>query len=169
MRVPQHDSLRDITGLVGRVALVSGAQGGMGKAITALLVAAGAVVVAGDVASSSPGAEHIDQILPIELDVTKPAAWGAAVTWAEQTAGPISILVNCAGHFEIGPLIDADLAQMERAIQVNQIGPALGIQAVVPSMRKAGGGAIVNIASNAAIAALLAWRPIAPRNGRCGD
>ena len=68
---------------------------------------------------------------------------------AEDAFGPVSVLVNNAGIVRFGPIAETEPAAWRQVIDINLTGTYLGIRAVVPSMRKAGGGAIVNISSGA--------------------
>ena len=87
------------------------------------------------------------------LDVTDEEEWAATVHAAEQAFGPVSVLVNNAGVTGLGTITHADVASWRHTIDVNLTGLYLGIRAVAPSMRRAGGGSIVNICSTAAFTA----------------
>jgi 3alpha(or 20beta)-hydroxysteroid dehydrogenase len=94
-----------------------------------------------------------DRSLFTPLDVTDEEEWDATVHTAEQAFGPVSVLVNNAGVTEFGTIRRAEVASWRHTIDVNLTGPYLGIRAVAPSMRRAGGGSIVNICSTAAFGA----------------
>ena len=81
------------------------------------------------------------------LDITREWAWAATVAAAENAFGPVSVLVNNAGIWSFAAIEETAPAAWRQVIDVNLTGSFLGIRAVVPSMRKAGGGAIVNISS----------------------
>jgi 3alpha(or 20beta)-hydroxysteroid dehydrogenase len=83
------------------------------------------------------------------LDVTDEAAWSAVIEAAESEFGPVSVLVNNAGIIEQGetPIETYDASAWRRIIDVNLVGQYLGIKFVVPSMRRAGGGSIINVSS----------------------
>jgi 3alpha(or 20beta)-hydroxysteroid dehydrogenase len=83
------------------------------------------------------------------LDVTSEADWAATVTAAENAFGPVSVLVNNAGIVHFERIADTEPADWSRVIDINLTGTYLGIRALAPAMRKAGGGAIVNISSGA--------------------
>ena len=83
----------------------------------------------------------------IELDVTSPRDWIAAVELAETTFGRLDVLVNNAGIIDEGGAVDEDLEAWHRVIAVNQTGMFLGMKHAVPAMRRAGGGSIVNVSS----------------------
>jgi 3alpha(or 20beta)-hydroxysteroid dehydrogenase len=137
----------------GRVALVTGAANGIGEATVRLFAKAGARVVVADIDSR---AEQVavdigSAAMPATLDVTASKAWTTAIAAAEDRFGPIGILVNNAGVYDETPLAKASKASFERMAAVNQYGPLVGIQAMIPTMERAGGGAIVNVASGAAL------------------
>jgi 3alpha(or 20beta)-hydroxysteroid dehydrogenase len=136
--------------LDGKVAIISGAARGQGEAEARLFAEEGASVVLGDVLDDR-GAAVATEIGAaaryLHLDVRDPDNWAAAVTLAENTFGPVTVLVNNAGILRWSPLVETPLEQFREVVEVNQIGPFLGMKAVVPSMLKAGGGSIVNISS----------------------
>jgi cyclopentanol dehydrogenase len=144
----------DVAGRVeGKVALVTGAASGMGAADIRLLAENGASVVAGDVNKPALDAvvteltEEGLSVTAVELDVADADQWAGAVRTAEDTYGPISILVNNAGIYVDKGVEDTDQEVWDRVIRINQTGVFYGMRAVIPSMRRAGGGSIVNIAS----------------------
>ncbi len=140
--------------LAGRSALVTGAAGGIGAAICRAFAAEGAAVTATDVADSA-GEALAAQLGPratyARLDVASPDAWRRAVADAEARSGPLSILVNNAGLIGAGPIETLDPALWAQVLAVNLGGTFLGMQAALPSLRRAGGGAIVNISSTAGL------------------
>jgi 3alpha(or 20beta)-hydroxysteroid dehydrogenase len=140
--------------LDGVVALVTGAARGMGAEHVRGLVAAGAKVMATDVLDEDGealAAELGDAVVYRHLDVTREQEWTEAVAAAEEAFGPIGVLVNNAGIVSFGPIPDMDLATWQRTIDINLTGTWLGIHTVVPSMRRAGGGSIVNLSSTAGL------------------
>lgn len=137
--------------LDGKVALISGAAQGQGAAEARLFAAEGAAVVVADIQDTlaQTTAEAIgDSACFTHLDVTSPMDWEAAVILAERQFGPVTILINNAGIMGTRGGIRAEtLESFRRVVDVNQIGPLLGIQAVIPSMLRAEGGSIVNVSS----------------------
>jgi NAD(P)-dependent dehydrogenase (short-subunit alcohol dehydrogenase family) len=137
----------------GKVAIVTGAARGQGAAEARMLAEEGAAVVLGDVrdeelaGTTAELREAGHQVLASRLDVTSPESWERAVLGAEEAYGPVTILVNNAGIYELGGAEAAELAEWDRVIAVNQTGVFLGMKTVIPSMRRAGGGSIVNISS----------------------
>ena len=138
------------TRLHGRVALVSGGAGGLGTAFARALHAAGASVVIGDLAddaASALAAELGDRALGVHLDVTSQESWAAAVESALATFGTLDVLVNNAGIANAGPIDHYPRAKWDAVIAVNLTGVFLGVQAVVPTMKAARRGSIINISS----------------------
>ena len=137
--------------LAGRVALVSGAARGLGAAITAALVRDGAYVVACDIlddVGEKMAASFGSKVIYAHLDVREEAGWAAAVALAESCFGGLDILVNNAGITQSVFLEDATMDQFRLVMEINYFGTVLGCRAAIPAMRKRGGGAIVNMASN---------------------
>ena len=138
--------------LDGRVALVTGGARGQGASHVERLAREGAIVFSSDILDG-PGeewaahlrAEGLD-VSYRRLDVTEPADWRAAVD-AATARGPLRILVNNAGIVHVTPLLDETLEAWNQLLAVNTTGVLLGMQAVIPPMRAAGGGSIINVAS----------------------
>ena len=140
--------------LEGSVALVTGAARGMGAEHVRGLVRAGVRVMATDVLDGEGealAAELGEVVCYRHLDVTDPGQWAEVVAATEERWGPIGILVNNAGIVSFGPIADMDVATWQRTIDINLTGVWLGMHTVVPSMRRAGGGSIVNISSTAGL------------------
>jgi 3alpha(or 20beta)-hydroxysteroid dehydrogenase len=143
--------------LDGKVALISGGAKGQGEAEARLFVERGARVVIGDVLDD-PGKAVADDLgdgaIYVHLDVTQPAAWRDAVSTATGTFGKLDVLVNNAGILRFAPLEATSLDVYMQVVNVNQVGCFLGMQAVVPAMREAGGGSIINTSSTNGLAGL---------------
>jgi 3alpha(or 20beta)-hydroxysteroid dehydrogenase len=136
--------------LDGKVAIISGAARGIGAAGARQFVAEGARVVLGDVLDDEGRAlaESLgDTAVYQHLDVTQATSWADAVQTATSRFGRLDVLVNNAGIFRRGSLVELDLEEWSTVLDVNQTGVFLGMKAVVPSMVEAGGGSIVNISS----------------------
>ncbi|MGW5139050.1 glucose 1-dehydrogenase [Nocardia beijingensis] len=134
----------------GKNVIVTGGARGMGAAFARRLVADGATVVISDVLVDDGvalAAELGDAATFLPLDVTDESAWHDAVTFAEKVFGPVSGLVNNAGIVHVDPIERLAEADFRKVIDVNQVGVFLGMKAVLGSMRRAGGGSIVNISS----------------------
>jgi 3alpha(or 20beta)-hydroxysteroid dehydrogenase len=126
----------------------------MGAAHVRGLIAEGAKVVFGDILDdegASLAEELGDSAHYVHLDVTKDDDWKQAIAAAETAYGPISLLVNNAGIVAYGPVDVMEPDEFRRVIDINLTGTFLGMHYTVPSMRKAGGGAIINISSTAGL------------------
>jgi 3alpha(or 20beta)-hydroxysteroid dehydrogenase len=133
-----------------RTVIVTGGARGMGASHARGFVAEGANVVIADVLEQE-GRKLADELgdhaIFSRLDVTSDRDWAATVAAAEDAFGPVSVLVNNAGIVRFGPIEQTEPAAWRQVIDINLTGTYLGIRAIVPSMRKAGSGAIVNISS----------------------
>lgn len=143
--------------LEGKVALVTGGGGAMGGAQSRLFAKHGAAICVADFnpeAAETVAAEVRSsggEAIAADLDVRSEIAWQHAVESTETSFGPVSILCNNAGaNFRVG-FDDQTLDMWNTIIETGLTGAFLGIKAVVPSMRRAGGGAILNIGSLASI------------------
>ncbi|WP_244931338.1 SDR family NAD(P)-dependent oxidoreductase [Nocardioides sp. W7] len=143
--------------LTDRVVLITGAGQGLGAAHARVLADHGARVVVTDLTAGPAEAVAAEitagggDALGLALDVTDRAAWAAVVDRVGERHGRIDGLVNNAGAFLRAPFLETDERLLDLHLRVNLLGPMLGMQAVVPLMRDAG-GAVVNIASVAALA-----------------
>ncbi|AEE46767.1 glucose 1-dehydrogenase [Cellulomonas fimi] len=138
-----------MTRLDGAVALVSGGARGLGAAYVRALHAAGAAVVVGDVLTDEAdalAAELGERAVAVPLDVTSEESWSAAVERAG-ALGVVDVLVNNAGIANAGRIERYGREQWDAVLAVNLTGTFLGVRAVVPGMRAAGRGSIVNISS----------------------
>ena len=133
-----------------RVALVTGAAQGIGRAIATALAEDGRRVIVGDLRADAAG-ETAAAIggLAVALDVTDSASVAAAVERGEAELGPIEVLVNNAGWDELKPFLDTDEAFWDRVIDVNFKGALRTTRALLPGMIERGFGRIVNIGSDA--------------------
>jgi NAD(P)-dependent dehydrogenase (short-subunit alcohol dehydrogenase family) len=136
--------------LAGKVALVTGGASGMGKSEATIFAREGARVLVADVleAEGKEVATAIgDAARFVKLDVTNEGEWQTAVAAAEREFGKLDILVNNAG---ISGTYQADLTNTEawdRVMGINAKGVFFGMKHAVPALKRAGGGAIVNISS----------------------
>ena len=138
----------------GTVALVSGGARGMGASHVRGLAGEGAKVVFGDILDDEGRSLQEDiggSVHYVHLDVTNDDDWKAAVTAAEDVYGPIGLLVNNAGIVSYGAVDVMEPDEFRRVIDINLTGTFLGMHYAVPSLRKAGGGAIINISSTAGL------------------
>jgi len=133
----------------GKAALVTGGARGIGVAIVARLAGEGArvlVVDLGEPAALPDGAQYL------RADVTRAAEVAEAVAQAEQRFGRLDILVNNAGVGTLGETTEIDEETWDRVFAVNTKAIFLFSKAAIPAMRRAGGGAIVNVASISGLA-----------------
>jgi 3alpha(or 20beta)-hydroxysteroid dehydrogenase len=137
--------------LAGKVAIITGGSRGQGEAEARLFAAEGAKVVIADVlddagaeVAASLGADARFE----HLDVTDEENWKTVVAAAEEAFGHPSVLVNNAGILAFNSILHQDAAEYRRVLDINLTGSFLGIKTVGRSMRKGGGGSIINISSN---------------------
>jgi 2-hydroxycyclohexanecarboxyl-CoA dehydrogenase len=145
-----------MAGLDGRVALVTGAGSGIGRAIAARLADDGARVAVADV-NAAGAAATVEAIRAgggvaeaVAMDVADFAAVQAATAGVRERLGPIAILVNNAGWDRVEPFADNDPALWDRLIAINLKGPIHCTRAALDDLIGAGRGKIVNISSDAA-------------------
>lgn len=143
--------------LKGRVAVVTGAAGGLGVAICQRLAAEGAKVALWDLdygqaqetAAGLPGGP--DYAAAVHVDVADSASVEVAATHTRAALGAIDILVNNAGIVEVAPPWDVTEASWDRHFAINATGAFNCVRAVLPDMRAQSSGKIVNIGSMAAL------------------
>jgi NAD(P)-dependent dehydrogenase (short-subunit alcohol dehydrogenase family) len=134
--------------LAGKVALVTGAAGGLGAAIAKRFREESATVFIADVTkdqgeatAASLGATFL------ALDVTSEAAWKDAIGAVVAKAGKLDVLVNNAGINVRKNIEEMPVESLDAMLAVNVKGPFLGIKHALPVMRKGGGGVILNMSS----------------------
>ncbi len=134
--------------LSGKIALITGAAGGIGAQIARRFQEEGALVfvadtnrVEGEQTAASIGAVFI------LLDVTSEESWTAAFRTVMERAGRLDVLVNNAGINIRKNIEEMDVASFDAMIAVNVRGPFIGIKHALPIMRAGGGGVILNMSS----------------------
>ena len=140
-------------GLQGKVAIVTGASMGIGKAIAATMAAEGAnvVITARGVEQLSAAAREIERsgggVLPVALDVNDPDTAPTLIQAALQKFARLDILVNNAGGFYNGSVLTLDDQKWYDAFDYNVLSIARVSRAAIPHLRESGAGRIVNVAS----------------------
>lgn len=140
--------------VAGKVAIVTGAASGMGKADAQLLAAQGARVVVADLNETDGQAVAAGigaNATFMRLNVTDEDNWKAVIAATVETFGRLDILVNNAGIIALGTIVDTTLESWRLVNSVNSDGVFLGCKHAIPAMAQSGGGSIVNMSSVAAI------------------
>ena len=138
----------------GKVAIVTGGAMGIGQAIVRALLAEGASVVIADREGAAEAATALDnarnRVIGVSCDVSSQGDTEAMANVALEAFGRIDVLVNNAGIYsslQMTPFEDLDIDEWRRVLEVNVIGQAMATRAVVPAMRRQGGGSVVNLSS----------------------
>ncbi|MEJ7935294.1 glucose 1-dehydrogenase [Sphingobium sp. AN558] len=140
--------------LGGKVALITGGARGLGAAAAWAICEAGGAAMLADIlvdrgeqtAAELREAGHAARF--VRLDVRDEGDWAAAVAATVDAFGSLTILVNNAGIATAATIESLTVADFQAILDINLLGPFRGMQAAIPAMKAAGGGAIVNIASN---------------------
>jgi NAD(P)-dependent dehydrogenase (short-subunit alcohol dehydrogenase family) len=136
------------------IALVTGANRGLGAAFTRGLLAAGATKVYA--AARDPATVSLPGAIPVRLDVTQPGQVAALA----RDLRDVTLVVNNAGIFEPGPLLAAGaIDALQRQFETNAVGPLRLVQAFAPVLAANGGGAVINMLS------VLSWLTLAGVSG----
>lgn len=143
--------------LEGKVALITGGARGMGASEAQLFLDEGAKVVITDILDEV-GQETARRLSPdgsrcifYRHDVTNESEWDSVVADAIGAFGQIDVLVNNAGIFEQGSILDTSLKNFERTMDINVTGVFLGMKTVAPHMVQRKQGSIINISSVAGL------------------
>jgi NAD(P)-dependent dehydrogenase (short-subunit alcohol dehydrogenase family) len=137
----------------GKVAIVTGAASGVGRETARLLAERGAAVVAVDIEASVEALAG-DAVLPLVGDASVAGTAERAVEAATSCFGRVDVLVNNAGYIVTKPIIDTTEEDLARVLDVNVKGTFLHSRAVIPTMQRQGGGAIVSTASISGVVGL---------------
>jgi len=138
-----------------RVALVTGGAGGIGQATAGLMAEEGATVIVADLdgARAEDVAGRIGKdARGTTLDVTSAESWQLTMDGIVANEGQLDILFNNAGYFSVGKLESIDMDEVRRCIDVNQVGPILGLRTTIPWLRRSHFPAVVNMSSGSAFA-----------------
>jgi len=136
--------------LENKIAIITGSARGMGEAEARLFAAEGCRVILADVldqegkevAADIGAAAHF-----VHLDVTDEAEWARALEECRATYGVPDILVNNAGVLRVAPLAETTKALLHEVLDINLVGPVIGMRVVGAAMAAAGRGSIVNVSS----------------------
>ncbi len=140
--------------LHGRSAVVTGGARGIGAAVARALVEAGMGVVVADLLDregKTTAGELGPRAMFCHLDVSDEDQWRHVLDDAEATYGPLAVLVNNAGIVDFGGIESEAPAMFRHVLDVNLVGPWLGMHHAAPRLRAAGDGVIVNISSTAGL------------------
>jgi len=157
--------------LENKVAIVTGGAAGIGRATCELFAQEGAKVVVADIEAQGgqETARRIQsaggQAIFVRTDVSRDTDAKAMVEAAVKAYGTVNVLVNNAAAFVFGRVEDVTQQDWERVMGVNVIGPANCVRHVIPVMKAAGGGSIVNVAS---ISSFIAQPAFVPYNSSKG-
>ncbi len=139
--------------LEGKNAIITGSGAGIGRAAAIRFAEEGARVMVAELDEAS-GTGAVEEIRRAggeawfhRTDVSDAASVGAMVEAASANIGPLNVLVNNAAAFVFGKIEEVSAEDWAKVLGVNVLGYAHTVQAVLPHMRAAGGGAIVNVAS----------------------
>ena len=139
--------------LEGRVALITGAASGIGKATAQRLVEEGAAVLVTDIQVEA-GEATVKELNDaggraafFKHDVTSESDWAAACAKAVEEFGALDILVNNAGMGDIKPIEDTTLAEWDRTVAIDQTGVFLGMKVAAPHLKRSEHAWVINISS----------------------
>lgn len=159
-RAPDDQHLPSKGRVAGKIALVTGAGSGIGRATAAVLAAEGAAIACADLdvgaaEATAAAVRAVDgSAWACRLDVTSEPAWQETLEQLLQAHGRLEIAVNCAGISFGCPVTEMSLQDWRRVMAVNLEGVFLGTKHAIRAMRRSGrGGSIVNVASVSGIKA----------------
>ncbi|UDY36709.1 SDR family NAD(P)-dependent oxidoreductase [Dermatobacter hominis] len=148
--------------LDGKVAVITGAGSGMGKASVKVFLREGATVVAADISGAEATtaeeavAEHGGEVLPVHCDVTQEPEVEALFAAALESFGRVDSVLNVAGIADGGLLTDLSMETYDRIMEVNLRGVVLGMKHGIRALLRSGGGTVTN------------WSSVGGLNGSAG-
>ncbi|HBT51774.1 MAG TPA: cyclopentanol dehydrogenase, partial [Petrotoga sp.] len=137
--------------LEGKVAIITGAARGMGKVEAEIFAREGAKVVVADILDNEAKdvADKINkdgyEAMAVKLDVSKADDWKKVVDQVTEKWGKVDVLVNNAGILSMNGVEDVSEEEWDRVMNINAKSQFLGIKYVLPAMKKATKGSIINI------------------------
>lgn len=141
------------TGSAGRIAVVTGAGSGIGRAVALGLARTGARVAAADLdldGAAETAAQAPDRVVAMGVDVADPDSVGQLAGRVAAELGSVSVLVNCAGWDRTAPFLESTPEFADKVVAINYLGQVHVCRAFLPAMVAAGeGGKVVNVASDA--------------------
>lgn len=147
--------------------LITGAAKGIGAVTAKHFIGQGANVVIADIdfdSASSLANELGDNAIACKLDVTSEADWDQLIA-NRPLSNPIDVLINNAGIVQFQAIIAQSADDFMKVIEVNLLGCYNGIRAIIPEMKTAGKGSIINISSIDGLQAKMRYQPTALLNG----
>jgi 3alpha(or 20beta)-hydroxysteroid dehydrogenase len=134
--------------LADKVAIITGGARGMGAAIAEEFVAQGAKVVITDVLDAAPVARRLGANATFfRHDVANEPGWSKLISHTLELHRRLDVLVNNAGVLRVGAVQDTDVAVLDQAFRINQLGTFLGMKAVIETFKASGAGCIINMSS----------------------
>ena len=145
--------------LDGKIAFITGGGSGIGRASSVLFASENAKVIVTDInlASAEETAQQAitagGDAIALHMDVTEPDSWQAGLSKAIEKYGRINVLYNnaCGSTQVDDTAVDVPLEEFWRAIKLDLFGTFLGCRFGIPEIIKAGGGSVINMASNVAL------------------
>lgn len=134
--------------VTGKVVLIAGGSGGLGRTIVPAFLAAGSRVVTAD---RNPSVDHHDGRLTLKADVTDEADVRRLVDEVTGKIGRLDVLVNLVGGFATGRVMETDVSLWQRMLSINMTSAFLLSKAVLPHMVERGTGRILHMAAWAAV------------------
>jgi NAD(P)-dependent dehydrogenase (short-subunit alcohol dehydrogenase family) len=154
VRCPEHEEGMRVTGLSGKVAVVTGGGAGIGRDIALDLARQGATIFIADISDAAPVAAEIAALggksSAHRVDLGNEADIGAFAQHVAAATDKVDILVNNAGLFTTlarGPFDQLDVQEWRKVLDVNVTGPFLMIRAVLSMLKQSGAGRVINITS----------------------
>ncbi|MED4783957.1 glucose 1-dehydrogenase [Brevibacillus choshinensis] len=157
--------------LSGKVAIITGAAMGMGASEAKLFAQEGAKVIATDVQVEALNhvvqeiKENGGEAVAIKHNVTSEEEWKSVIAEAVRLYGKVNVLVNNAGISTPKTIANMEMSEWNKVMDINLNGCVIGMKYVIPEMKKAGGGSIINISSIGGIVGMAGTSPYTAAKG----